>query len=40
VLCEVLLEINEYRLVAGNAGLWTIFMALAAGEIEEDELTD
>jgi death-on-curing protein len=40
VLCEVFLELNGYRLVADDADLYPIFMALAAGEIEEDELAD
>jgi death-on-curing protein len=40
VLCEVFLELNGYRLVAEDADLYPIFMSLAAGEIEEDELAD
>jgi len=40
VLCELFLELNGYRLVAEDADLYPIFMALAAGEIGEDELAD
>ncbi len=40
VLCEVFLELNGYRLVAEDADLYPIFMALAAGDLDEAELAD
>jgi death-on-curing protein len=38
VLCEVFMELNGFRLVAEDSDLYPVFMALAAGELEEDEL--
>jgi len=40
VLCEVFLELNGFRLVAEDRDLYPVFMALAAGELEEDALAD
>lgn len=40
VLCEVFLELNGFRLFAEDADIYPVFMALAAGEIEENELAD
>lgn len=39
VACELFLELNGYRLLAEDAELYPIFLGLAAGEIDEDELT-
>lgn len=38
VACELFLELNGYRLVARDEDLYPVFMALAASELEEDEL--
>ena len=40
VVCEVFLNRNGYTLVAGNDEAFAKFLALAAGDIDEDALTD
>lgn len=40
VACELFLELNGYRLVAGDADLYPVFLGLAAGEVGEDELAE
>lgn len=37
VVCETFLELNGWHLVADDATLYPYFLALAAGEIEEDD---
>jgi len=38
VLCELFLELNGYVLVADDADLYQVFLALAAGELTEQAL--
>jgi death-on-curing protein len=38
VVCETFLGLNGYRLDASDAELVVLFLALAAGELSEDEL--
>ena len=38
VACELFLELNGYVLLAEDAELYPLFMGIAAGELEEDEL--
>jgi death-on-curing protein len=38
VACELFLELNGYVLLAEDADLYPLFLGLAAGEIDEDEL--
>ena len=40
VVCETFLGLNGYRLAATDAELVVLFLALAAGELSEDELAD
>lgn len=40
VVCETFLALNGYRLDASDAELVVLFLALAAGEVGEDELAD
>lgn len=40
VACELFLELNGYRLLADDADLYPVFMGVAAGEIEEEELAE
>ena len=40
VLCELFLELNGHKLVASDTELYPIFIALAAGELDEMELAD
>lgn len=40
VACELFLELNGYHLLASDADLYPIFIQLAAGELDEDELTE
>jgi len=40
VACELFLEINGFVLLAEDAELYPIFLGLAAGEIDEDELAE
>ncbi len=38
VLCELFLILNGYLLIADDADLYPVFLALAAGELSEDDL--
>lgn len=38
VACELFLELNGYLLVASDEDLYPVFVALAASELEEDQL--
>jgi len=38
VACELFLELNGYLLVASDEDLYPVFAALAAGELDEDQL--
>lgn len=40
VTCELFLELNGYTLLAEDRELYPLFMALAAGELGEEELAD
>jgi len=40
VISETFLQLNGYRLTASDAGLVVAFVALAAGELSEEELAD
>lgn len=40
VACELFFELNGYLLFAGDEDLYLIFTALAAGELEEDQLAE
>ncbi len=40
VICEVFLELNGYVLLPDDPELYPVFLALAAGELEEDQLAD
>lgn len=40
VACELFLELNGCLLLAEDAELYPLFMGVAAGEIDEDELAD
>lgn len=40
VACELFLELNGLALAAGDPDLYAVFMALAAGEIDEQGLAD
>ncbi len=39
VVCELFLRVNGYLLLANNAELYPLFIRLAAGDLEEPELT-
>jgi death-on-curing protein len=39
VACELFLELNGHQLVAEDSDLYPVFMALAAGEMDEQALT-
>jgi len=38
VLCETFLELNDYVLIAEDVDLYPVFLGLANGSIDEDEL--
>lgn len=38
--CALFLELNGYELLASDADLYPVFIQLAAGELDEDELTE
>jgi death-on-curing protein len=40
VACELFLELNGHQLLAEDSELYPVFMALAAGEMEEEGLLD
>ena len=40
VVCEVFLELNGYLLVAADADLYPVFLALAEGNLTESQLAD
>lgn len=40
VACELFLDLNGFVLLAEDSELYPIFLGLAAGEIDEDELTE
>jgi death on curing protein len=40
VACELFLELNGYQLVADDSDLYPVFMALAAGELDETAFTE
>ena len=40
VVCELFLELNGYLLLADDSTLFPVFLALAAGQLSEDELTE
>ncbi|MEM1080614.1 MAG: type II toxin-antitoxin system death-on-curing family toxin, partial [Pseudomonadota bacterium] len=40
VICELFLQLNGYQLLATDVDLYPVFLALAAGELEEDQLID
>lgn len=40
VVCELFMELNGYLLLPDDAALYTVFLGLAAGELEEIELAD
>jgi len=40
VACELFLELNGYLLVASDEDLYPVFVTLAAGELEEDQLAE
>lgn len=40
VVCELFLEFNGYLLLAEDADLYPVFLALASGEISEEDLAD
>jgi len=40
VACELFLELNGYLLVASDEDMYPVFLGLAAGEVEEDALTE
>ena len=40
VACELFLELNGYLLVASDEDLYPVFVTLAAGKLEEDQLAE
>ena len=40
VACELFLELNSHYLLASDAELYPLFLTLAAGELDEQALTD
>lgn len=40
VACELFLELNGYQLIADDSDLYPVFMALAAGELDEAAFTE
>lgn len=40
VACELFLELNDHQLLAEDSELYPVFLALAAGELDEDALLE
>ena len=40
VVCELFLELNDYRLIADDEDLYPVFVSLASGELTEDQLAE